>query len=300
MALPATEMPWTSPGNSAWRKLGAAAEATSPGAWITLITGSAERHAGLEQARAKWKCCSFDAYMKLRNMVCDTIMRFEISNYLSTQVGGDCDIGRTLEATRVSMAAANLADSRVTPKFYDYVRSYTMCRLITKADAAEKDFGLMASLTYEPPSRVEEGCSHYFHGRWHVELKPPNVDDSDWARFVMFTSDNNSTTVIAVRGTLNALDVLHDVTLWLVPAVMQLCNYIGPDMSDGSWGISMSRLSNLIPLAPIRKQTTFDSVFLAVIYMMTKHPDRRSRASPVRGPGFPGSATSPRPPGCTT
>ena len=29
------------------------------------------------------------------------------------------------------------------------------------------------------------------------------------------------TTVIAVRGTLNALDVLHDVTLWLVPAVLQ-------------------------------------------------------------------------------
>ena len=29
------------------------------------------------------------------------------------------------------------------------------------------------------------------------------------------------TTVIAVRGTLNALDVLHDVTLWLVPTVLQ-------------------------------------------------------------------------------
>lgn len=27
--------------------------------------------------------------------------------------------------------------------------------------------------------------------------------------------------MIAVRGTLTALDVLHDVTLWLVPAVLQ-------------------------------------------------------------------------------
>ncbi|CAL1149129.1 unnamed protein product, partial [Cladocopium goreaui] len=47
------------------------------------------------------------------------------------------------------------------------------------------DFGLMASLTYEhlgressdgihgePPSRVEEGCAHYFPN-WHVEQKPP-------------------------------------------------------------------------------------------------------------------------------
>ena len=135
------------------------------------------------------------------------------------------------------------------------------------------DFGLMASLTYEPPSRVEEGCAHYLP-HWHVEARPSSLLDSDWVRFVMFTSDNNSTTVIAVRGTLNALDVLHDVTLWLVPAVLQLCNYIGPDVSDGAWGISMSRLSNLIPLAPIKKQTTFDSVFNAVKYMMAKHPNR--------------------------
>ena len=32
---------------------------------------------------------------------------------------------------------------------------------------------------------------------------------------------SQGTTVIAVRGTLNALDVLHDVTLWLVPTVLQ-------------------------------------------------------------------------------
>ncbi|CAL1154962.1 unnamed protein product [Cladocopium goreaui] len=157
------------------------------------------------------------------------------------------------------------------------------------------DFGLMASLTYEhlgressdgihgePPSRVEEGCAHYFPN-WHVEQKPPSawaalavdgghqqIEALDWTQRLPCPG----TTVIAVRGTLNALDVLHDVTLWLVPTVLQLCNYIGPDVSDGAWGISMSRLSALVPLAPIRKQTTFDSVFLAVKYMMSKHPNR--------------------------
>ncbi|CAK9080764.1 unnamed protein product [Durusdinium trenchii] len=135
------------------------------------------------------------------------------------------------------------------------------------------DFGLMASLTYEPQNRVAEGCAHYFP-EWHMEPRPPSVLDEDWVRFVMFTSDTNSTTVIAVRGTLTALDVLHDVTLWLVPAVLQLFNYIGPDVADGSWGISMSRLSQLIPLAPIRKQTTYDSVFLAVEYMLEHYPNR--------------------------
>ena len=43
------------------------------------------------------------------------------------------------------------------------------------------------------------------------------------------------TTVIAVRGTLNALDVLHDVTLWLVPAVLQCLGRWFDDGQKTSW-----------------------------------------------------------------
>ena len=45
--------------------------------------------------------------------------------------------------------------------------------------------------------------------------------------------EDNSTTVIAVRGTFDFLDVLNDVALWLVPALMQVLNLLGPDISSG-------------------------------------------------------------------
>ena len=44
------------------------------------------------------------------------------------------------------------------------------------------------------------------------------------------------TTVIAVRGTLNALDVLHDVTLWLVPAVLQCLGEVSKSFIPPTYG----------------------------------------------------------------
>lgn len=53
------------------------------------------------------------------------------------------------------------------------------------------------------------------------------------------SKEDNSTTVIAVRGTLDFLDVLADVALWLVPALMQVLNLIGPDISSGDSALTV-------------------------------------------------------------
>lgn len=36
------------------------------------------------------------------------------------------------------------------------------------------------------------------------------------------------------------LDVLQDVALWCVPALMQALNFVGPDVSSGAWGQAIS------------------------------------------------------------
>ena len=70
------------------------------------------------------------------------------------------------------------------------------------------DFGLMASLTYEPSHRVHQALAHYFPS-WRIEERPEDARYIDWVRFLMFTSFDNSTTVVAVRGTLDFLDALQ-------------------------------------------------------------------------------------------
>ena len=47
------------------------------------------------------------------------------------------------------------------------------------------DFGLMASLTYEPRSRVAEACEFYFSSQWHLEKPPEN--QTMGVKFLMFT-----------------------------------------------------------------------------------------------------------------
>ena len=136
------------------------------------------------------------------------------------------------------------------------------------------EFALMASLTYEMPQRVVEACSHYFP-KWRVEGRPENARKKDWASFLMLTSEDNSTTVIAVRGTLDFLDVLADVALWLVPALMQVLNLIGPDISSGNWGKAISEYAELLPVASVGPDQTFSSVLAATEFMMESHPGRR-------------------------
>lgn len=136
------------------------------------------------------------------------------------------------------------------------------------------DFALMASLSYEAPLRAEEACSHYFP-RWRVEQRPEKQRVMDWSRFLMLTSEDNSTTVITVRGTLDFLDVLQDVALWLVPALMEGLNKLGPDISTGNWGKSISEYAELFPSTRVAADHTFKSVLEATHLMIQSHPSRR-------------------------
>ncbi|CAK9088638.1 unnamed protein product [Durusdinium trenchii] len=169
---------------------------------------------------------------------------------------------------------------------YSSNQSYTplpLCRLRfpigTELETPEQsslslaDFGLMASLTYEPSSRVREGLRHYFP-KWRLETKPESARYIDWVRFLMLTSEDNSTTVIAVRGTLDFLDALQDVSLWLVPALMQTLDFVGPDISSGAWGESVAELSTLVPLSMISAERSFSSVLAATEFMMKAFPER--------------------------
>ena len=47
------------------------------------------------------------------------------------------------------------------------------------------DFGLMASLTYEPRRRVARACEHYFSSAWYLEPMPE--DQAFGVKFDMFT-----------------------------------------------------------------------------------------------------------------
>lgn len=54
--------------------------------------------------------------------------------------------------------------------------------------------------------------------------------------------------------------MLQDVAIWLVPALMQFVNLVGPDVSTGAWGQAISSLSRLVPLSNVRAEHSFSSV----------------------------------------
>lgn len=133
------------------------------------------------------------------------------------------------------------------------------------------DFGLMASLTYEPRFRVAEACEYYFSSQWHLEQPPEN--QTTGVKFLMFTSEDNQTTVIAVRGTLDCLDVLQDVSLWIVPVLLQFFGLVGLDTAYGAWGMATAELSQMLPMAYIDRKKTVESVLSAAELMINQHPE---------------------------
>ncbi|CAE7557417.1 PP2AA2, partial [Symbiodinium pilosum] len=140
------------------------------------------------------------------------------------------------------------------------------------------DFGLFASLTYEPIDRVEAALQHYFP-TWRLDFalraeKGTAKQPTDWSRFLMFTSEDNRTTIIAIRGTLDAVDVLQDISLWMIPAILQTIGLVGPDIGADCWGIAMARHANAFPLCSVSLQSTYASLLSVVLDMLTTYPDR--------------------------
>ena len=88
-------------------------------------------------------------------------------------------------------------------------------------------------------------------------------------------SQDNDTTVIAVRGTLTFLDVLQDVALWIVPAILQGFGLVGLDTAYGAWGMATAELSHLIPMAHIKREQTVEAVLAATEMIIKEHPARQ-------------------------
>lgn len=64
------------------------------------------------------------------------------------------------------------------------------------------------------------------------------------------------------------------MSLWLVPALMQTLDFVGPDISSGAWGESVAELSTLVPLSMISAERSFSSVLAATEFMMKAFPER--------------------------
>eukprot|EP00931_Biecheleriopsis_adriatica_P068464 TRINITY_DN42406_c0_g1_i1.p1 TRINITY_DN42406_c0_g1~~TRINITY_DN42406_c0_g1_i1.p1 ORF type:complete len:373 (+),score=50.20 TRINITY_DN42406_c0_g1_i1:753-1871(+) len=113
------------------------------------------------------------------------------------------------------------------------------------------DFGLMSSLTYESPGNVARGLQHYFEGvnrSWYVEdIHEPSPGTSGWSTFYTFTDSENTTSVFAVQGTMDVLDVLQDVELWFAAATIYLAEFVGPSLLH-AWAHAIVSVSNMFQL----------------------------------------------------
>lgn len=73
------------------------------------------------QVDKRWACCDLDPQIQVADNDLSTTERMEPSNFLSTQIGFDCDGPHILERTRVAMDGANRLAT--TTRFYDDVRT---------------------------------------------------------------------------------------------------------------------------------------------------------------------------------
>ncbi|CAJ1423519.1 unnamed protein product [Effrenium voratum] len=99
------------------------------------------------------------------------------------------------------------------------------------------DFALMSAFTYEPPKNVPSLLQQFFPG-WRVSFQhiPLLLTGTfDWTSFYEFTSEDNSTSVFAVRGTTDIFDALQDMDLWLPVGMMYVFERLGPNIVS-LWG----------------------------------------------------------------
>merc|ERR1719329_786827 len=96
----------------------------------------------------------------------------------------------------------------------------------------------MSALSYEGQANIPRWLDYFFPG-WYVKhtksggiVTTPTIEknesDSDWTTFYEFSSADNRTSVIAVRGTAEVLDVLNDVNIWMAALLMQGFGLVGP------------------------------------------------------------------------
>jgi len=98
------------------------------------------------------------------------------------------------------------------------------------------DFGLFAWIAYEPKQTMQPALSHYFEGwrvvfaRWAASSLEEDDGHGDWTNFFEYSSPDNRTSVVSIRGTHNAMDALNDIILWTPVVVLQGFSLLGADM----------------------------------------------------------------------
>ena len=125
------------------------------------------------------------------------------------------------------------------------------------------------------PRMVKVDDSHKEIGNVEHETQHENKNQyqcfASFAVFSMCLMVGNGVSVLRMRLR-KAIFSRQDVALWLVPALMQTLNFLGPDISTGAWGEGIAEMSHLIPLSSVRVEKSFGSIMAATAYMMKAFP----------------------------
>jgi len=139
------------------------------------------------------------------------------------------------------------------------------------------DFALFSALAYESKEGIVRGLQHY-HPGWRLTFsRRAGIGDPeaslDWTTFFEFEDPENSTSIIAVRGTSTMLDVLDDMNIWLPAAAMKGFSIIGPQVSDAV-AEAIARVSALLYSDGLQKQY-FQHLLKYVQQRQKQFPNRR-------------------------
>jgi len=137
------------------------------------------------------------------------------------------------------------------------------------------DFALLSSLAYESPHTLEASLQHFFPG-WKLkyeriaqekEINGTSKTADDWTTFFEFANEDESVSVVAIRGTDSTLDILSDINLWAPAAFLQLFELVGPWMSIG-----VSQAIAYLVLKPLDQY--YNQLMSHTATQQKKHPER--------------------------
>lgn len=139
------------------------------------------------------------------------------------------------------------------------------------------DFALFSSLAYESEEGLVRGLKRY-HPGWRLTFsRRAGIGDPeaslDWTTYFEFEDAENSTSIIAVRGTSTMLDVLDDMNIWLPAAIMKVFSIVGPKLTDAV-AEAIARVSTLFYSDGLQKQY-FQQLLNYVQKRQAQFPNRR-------------------------
>lgn len=139
------------------------------------------------------------------------------------------------------------------------------------------DFGMFSWVAYESMQTMPKALEHCFPGWWvvhsHFAAQDVSFLNSDWTTFFEYSSPDNATSVIAIRGTHSAIDALNDIVIWTPAVVMQGMGMLGPDIFPQ---VQLALASMVSLLSGNFKYTAvFDGLLSYVERRQAKEPNRK-------------------------